>query len=161
MYAEIAAAVQSTKTVAELLKAAKSLTNYNELVAAVSEINARLMDATAVALASQEAHSRLMSRVAELEAELKIVRSWEDQMSRYALRELAPGVLAYALRQEEANGEPPHLLCTNCVGQRQKSLLQLRSQNEFGKWYLCHNCKSEIHIDSSYRPPVQNTNTCF
>lgn len=52
MYAEISAAIQSVKTVGELAKAASSIANHNELMAAVSEVNARLMDATAVALAS-------------------------------------------------------------------------------------------------------------
>ena len=154
MYAEITAAIQSTKTVAELLKAAKSLSNYSELVAAVSEVNSKLMEATAVALASQEAHSRLLARVAELEAEINQARGWEAQAGRYSLKELAPGLLAYSLRPEAADGEPLHWLCANCMADQRKSLLQMRSTNEFGKWYICHNCKSEIHIDSGYRPPA-------
>jgi hypothetical protein len=64
MYAEIVSAIESAKTLRELLKAASSLSNYNELVAAVSEVSARLMDATAVALASQEKQSELAQQVA-------------------------------------------------------------------------------------------------
>jgi len=70
MYAEISAAIQSAKALGELVKAAHGLANYNEFVTAVYEVNAKLMDATAVALASQEKQSSLANRVAELEDQL-------------------------------------------------------------------------------------------
>jgi len=70
MYAEISAAIQSGKALGELVKAAHGLANYNEFVTAVYEVNAKLMDATAVALASQEKQSSLANRVAELEDQL-------------------------------------------------------------------------------------------
>ncbi len=154
MYAEITSAIQSAKVLSDLLKSAKSLANYNELVAALSEVNTKLMDATAVALGSQEAQSKLHARVAELERELSRVAGWEEQVSRYALHELATGQFVFALRPALANQEPPHFLCSNCFTRHQKAILQLRNQNEFGRWYVCHNCKSEIHVDSGYRSPV-------
>jgi len=89
MYAEISAAIQSAKVLGELLKAAHGLANYNELVAAVSEVNAKLMDATAVALASQEKQSSLADRVAELENELLQLKNWESELQRYQLTRFA------------------------------------------------------------------------
>ncbi len=55
MYGEIIAAIGSAKALRELVKAATSLANNNELIAAVSDVNSKLMDATAVALESQVA----------------------------------------------------------------------------------------------------------
>ena len=52
MYAEIVAAVQSTKTLAELLKTAHSLSNYSELLIAVTAVQMKLTDAIASELAS-------------------------------------------------------------------------------------------------------------
>ena len=42
MYAEINAAVQSAKALFEVVKANKGLAEYNEIVAAVSEVNTKL-----------------------------------------------------------------------------------------------------------------------
>jgi hypothetical protein len=153
MYGEIIAAIQSTKALGELLKATTSLANHNDLMSAVSEVNSKLMDATAVALASQEAQSRYLARIRELETELNKVAGWEAQAVRYELRELSLGKFAYALRPEElAKGEPHHLLCANCFVKHQKALLQLNAHNEMGQWYDCHNCKSTLHTMQSVRP---------
>jgi len=54
MYAEISAAIQSAKVLGDLVRAAHGLANYNEFVTAVYQINAKLMQATGVALASQD-----------------------------------------------------------------------------------------------------------
>ena len=45
MYAEIVAAVQSTKALAELLKAAHGLSNYVELLTAVNAVQEKLSQA--------------------------------------------------------------------------------------------------------------------
>src|SRR5574340_867262 len=138
MYGEIVAAIQSTRALADLLRSAKDLANYNDVLTAVSEVNAKLMDATTVALASQEAQSRHLARIRQLEAELEKVAGWETLASRYVLQDLAPGRFVYALRPESANGEPQHMLCPNCFVKHQKALLQLNVSNELGQWYDCH-----------------------
>jgi hypothetical protein len=53
MYAELAAAVQSARALGTLIKAATSLSNYNELVLAVSDVTTKLLDANTVALEAQ------------------------------------------------------------------------------------------------------------
>ena len=45
MFVEITAAVQSVKVLNELVKAARGLKNFNDFVAAISEVNAKLMEA--------------------------------------------------------------------------------------------------------------------
>jgi ethanolamine utilization microcompartment shell protein EutL len=147
MHTEVAAALRSANVLVELLSTPKSLSNYEELTAAVLEVNSRLMNATTVALASQEVQSNLLSRIRELETELANVAGWEAQAERYALHTLAPERFAYALKPDAANGEPFHLLCANCFTKRQKVLLQLRNHNKFGRSYSCHNCRSEIYVD--------------
>ena len=70
MYAEISAAIQSARALGELVKAAHGLANYNEFITAISEVNTKLMDATAIALAGQEKQSALANRITELENQL-------------------------------------------------------------------------------------------
>lgn len=156
MYTEIAAAIQSAKTLAELLKAAKSLSNYNELVAAVSEVNSRLMEATAVALASQEKHSQLNARIAELESELAKTTAWESKIKRYQLVEFPKtGVLVYELRSDFEDSEPKHYLCPNCADKKQISMLQPLGKRRF---LNCNTCKASYQIEHLPDPNIKRSN---
>ena len=146
MYAEIAAAVTSAKTALDIAKAAHGLTNYNELIAAVSEVNAKLVQATAVALASLEKQTSLTSEIAELKEKLRETENWESQMKRYKLHEFPTKALAYAMQRGMEEGEPIHYLCTSCIDKKQKSTLQ-----PHGRFLNCPVCKT--HIETQVRPP--------
>jgi formylmethanofuran dehydrogenase subunit E len=147
MFSEISAAVASAKAALDIAKASHGLTNYNELVSAVSEVNAKLMDATTVALASLEKQTALTSEIAELKEKLREVENWEGQMKRYALFQFPTGALAYALQPGMEQNQPLHYLCASCVDKKQKSTLQPHD----GKLY-CIVCK--IDIASQERPPI-------
>ncbi|MCX7060066.1 MAG: hypothetical protein NTZ11_04120 [Gammaproteobacteria bacterium] len=149
MYAEISAAIQSVKTVSELAKAASSLSNYNELIAAVSDVNAKLMEATAMALASQERHSQLLNRVAQLEAELKLVHERRKLAERYELHKFPTGALAYRLREEYESPEPSHFLCAKCVDDGGHTKLQVLGNRRL----KCHTC--DVLIQTDFDPKVQ------
>ena len=149
MYAEITAAIQSVKTVSELAKAASSMANHNDLMAAVSEVNSRLMDATAVALASQERQSELLNRVAQLEKELETLRERQRVAKRYQLHKFPTGSLAYRLNEEHELTEPPHFLCAKCVDDGGHTKLQ-----PWGSHRLkCMTCGTVIQ--TKFAPPVQ------
>lgn len=96
MFLEISAAIASAKTALDIVKTANQLSNYNELVAAVSEVNAKLIDANVVALASLEKQSALNSEIADLKNKLREIENWEGQIKRYKLYEFPTGALAYA-----------------------------------------------------------------
>ncbi len=147
MFAEISAAVTSAKTALDIAKAAQGLSSYNELVSAVSEVNAKLMDATVVTLASLEKQSALTKEMAELKVKLREVEDWESQMKRYKLHAFATGTLAYALRSRKENGEPMHYLCTTCVDKKKKTTLQPKSSVLY-----CPECKINIITEES--PPI-------
>lgn len=148
MYAEISAALLSAKTALSIAKTAKELSNYNELVAAISEVNMKLMEATTVALASQEKQSELAHRVSELEKQLREIEDWENQIIRYQLYEFpTTKALAYALKPNSDNDEPQHYLCTTCVSKKQKTILQPKAHNLY-----CPVCDKYISKEPS--PPV-------
>jgi hypothetical protein len=140
MYAEIVSAIESAKTLRELLKAASSLSNYNELVAAVSEVNARLMDSTAVALASQEKQSELAQQVRELQEEVRKLTDWEPLARNYALKEVAAGVFSYVYTSSTPMQQPKHWACAKCFQDRKLSVLQ----RQLPPTYLCQSCGSKI-----------------
>lgn len=149
MYAEISAAISSAKTALNIAKAAHDLSNFNELVAAISEVNTKLMDATAVALASQEKQSALSNRVSELEDQLRQIENWESQIKRYKLHEFPETkTLAYKLQEDMSDDEPLHYLCATCVGKREKSIMQ-----PSGHTLHCPVCKINIYVQNP--PPLK------
>lgn len=124
MYAEIVAAVQSTKALAELLKAAHGLSNYVELLTAVNAVQEKLSQALVSNLESAEKQAALSERVRELEKQIAEVENWVRQMERYVLFEFPTRALTYAVKPGMEQGEPLHYLCTTCVNKRQKTILQ-------------------------------------
>jgi hypothetical protein len=144
MYAEIQAAIASTRFLGDIITASKDLRNFNELAAAVSEVNTKLMQATAVALASQEKQAALAERVRELENQITEVENWKTQLQRYTLFEFPTKALAYALKPGMEHGEPMHYLCTSCVDKKQKSTLQPNARS-----LHCPVCKTNIDVQSA------------
>lgn len=125
------------------------LSNFNELVAAVSEVNAKLVDATTAALASLEKQSILSDRVAELEDKLREKEDWESQLKRYKLHEFpTTKALAYALQPDMADGEPLHYLCATCLNKAQKTILQ-----PAGHLLCCPVCNQQIAAQKA--PPTK------
>ena len=147
MYSEITAAIQSTKTAIELVKAAHGLSNYSELLTAVTAVQIKLTDAIASELASQEKQAALAQRVRELEKQIAEIEDWKSQIQRYALFQLPTGALAYALKPGQENGEPMHYLCTACVDKKKKTTLQLS-----GRFLHCPECNSKIATRET--PPI-------
>ena len=150
MYSEIVAAIQSTKTAIELVKAANGLSNYSELLTAVTAVQIKLTDAIASELESQEKQAALAERVRELEKQIAEIEDWKNQIQRYALFQFHTGALAYALKLGHENGEPMHYLCTACVDKKKKTTLQPDDRR-----LHCPECKTDIYTQ---KPSPLNVN---
>jgi len=153
MIQELMLASQSVQALGSLLKTASTLANYNEIVAAVAEVNSKLMQANTVALGSQEKQAELAMKILSLEAEIRANQKWEEEAGRYKLHLLAPGVVAYTLKIGMENGDPPHYLCANCMSKHQRSFLQVASEGEYSRSYICHNCSAQLRISTGTPPP--------
>ena len=142
MFAEISAAASSAKIALELVKAANKLANYNELVAAVSEVNAKLMDATVIALASQEKQSTLADEVRALKQELVERENWERESQNYTLQ--AVGVegqhFAQVYKPTMQSTKARHWACAKCF--QEQKMYPLSAHKRFS--YKCANCGTEI-----------------
>lgn len=152
MYSEIVAAIQSTKTAIELVKAANGLSNYSELLTAVTAVQIKLTDAIASELESQEKQAALAERVRELEKQIADIEDWKNQIQRYALFQFPTGALAYALKPGHENGEPMHYLCTACVDKKKKTTLQPGDRR-----LHCPECKTNIYTQKA--PPINVNRT--
>jgi DNA-directed RNA polymerase subunit RPC12/RpoP len=146
MTAEIAGAVHSIRLLMDVLKANKSLTNFNELVAAVAEVNADLLSAQAVALTSQKHELALTQRVGELEKEIAELKDWDREAERYQLTAIAPQVFAHRLKPGMEQGEPTHYVCTHCFSDKKKSILHAMPPSEHPRAYECPRCQQRLMV---------------
>ncbi len=144
MYAEIVAAVQSTKTLAELLKATHGLSNYVELLTAVNTVQEKLSQALISNLESAEKQAALSEKVRELKKQIAEVKNWEHQMQRYTLFQFPTGALAHAIKLGIEQDQPLHYLCTSCVDKKQKTILQ-----PYGRLLRCTVCETDIAMKHS------------
>ena len=124
MYTEISAAFQSVKAAIALIKATQGLSNSTEVLTAVNDVQMKLGDAIASALASQEKEAALAAQVRDLEMQLRDIEDWKSQIQRYELFQFPTGTFAYKLKEDMANGEPIHYLCSACADKKQKTTLQ-------------------------------------
>lgn len=143
-FPEINAAVQSAKVLYEIIKTNKDLAEFNELNAAVGDLNAKLVSVTTVTLASQEKQAALSEKIRELENELMELKNWDREAKRYQLTELCAGVFCFIVKPGMENGEPNHKICAACFNKKQKGYLQRTEFNGHGTRYKCGACGSEI-----------------
>jgi hypothetical protein len=140
MAAEILAGLGALKTAFDLAKGLKDIDDAARRNAAVIELQEKI-------LAAQEAQSTLVKHIDELEAKVTGYENWETEKKRYALTDFGGNSFAYALKPEEANGEPAHRICPNCYEKRQKAILQFKFRAATGrdKW-ICNNCSKEFEF---------------
>lgn len=128
MSIEVAGTVQSIRLLWDFVKANKTLANYNELVSAVSEVNADLIASQAATITSQKNEIALTEQVRELKQKVMALENWDREAERYALTDFAPGVPTRKLKPGMENGESTHPLCANCFARQKKSYLQYGPQ---------------------------------
>jgi len=148
MISELLSAAASVKALNDILKAALDLHTFNQVVAALSKVNADLMNAQAAALKAQDEQAQLAKKVRELEDQVTAATRWETVSQHYKLRALVPDVFAYEYAATGPDTDPPHFACANCFQLRVRSILQLDSFWEGGKRYTCPRCNTELKADN-------------
>ncbi len=155
MYAEISAAIKSAEVFLEIVKAAKSLSNYNEFVAAVSEVNTKLLHFLTAAVASKENELTLTNRIRQLEEDIAKREDWERTAKDYTLQNVGADNFAYVYKPIMQSNQARHWACVKCFKDKKCYPLQFQRPPA----YICPNCGSKIHpykagrivrIDESY-----------
>ena len=143
MIAEFLGAAQSVQVLASLLKSAQGLTNYNEIVAAVSEVNAKLMAAQAVGVQSLDAQRTLHDRVRELEQQVEAFTEWKKFAPDYALQAVGAFKRDFVrvYKPQTASDQPKHWVCARCYEEKKRYVLN-QTRNEHA--YECPNCKAQV-----------------
>ena len=145
MYAEIKAAVDSFKVILNIASASKDFRNFNELSAAVSEVNGKLSIALTAVLAGQEKQAALSERVRQLEAELMQCKNFEAESENYVLQEVGMGTFARVYKPVVQTKQPRHWACAHCFDNHHRSILQYWKQYS----YKCPHCGATIEASKN------------
>lgn len=142
MYAEIQAAISSTRLLADIIKASKELRESGELAAAVSDLNAKLLHVGGVALAGQEKQAALAERIRELEQELVSLKNWDAQAQDYTLQAVGVEKVHFAQVYKPAvqSSKARHWACAKCFQDRKLYILSAHDRFQ----YKCPNCGTVI-----------------
>ncbi len=108
---------QSTRALLELKVDAETAVRINALLTEVGDLTGKVIEA-------HTAHWQCQEKAMQLEKEIRRLKDFEAESQRYALKEIAPGALAYQLRADRQGEEPVHYLCAACYAQHNKSILQ-------------------------------------
>lgn len=145
MIAEISAALASLNTIREIAQNASSARDQANINEAVTDIQARLIEAQNGVIESQAEQTRLAARVEELEQECMRLEDWSREAESYRLHEIARGIFAYIHQNSEQPMESAHKLCSNCFNQGTKSILQQQRVAEGRQLRVkCHRCGSDM-----------------
>jgi len=145
--AEISSLISGIKGTIDITKGLKSAYDANTIFQAQTDILERLFAIQSEALSLQEKHSTLIDEKRELENRIKEFENWSESEIQYSLRKLTGGVFVIEPNKSHKSPKPKHWLCTNCYGNKKKSILQpARTTHDF--FFECLECKNKIMVYS-------------
>jgi predicted RNA-binding Zn-ribbon protein involved in translation (DUF1610 family) len=134
----------AVKGIASVLKTVDDV----KIKEAISGIQDSLLDVQSKLLAAQAQYEQLADAKRQAEQKLTSYEKWDTESARYALKEIVSGIFVYALKPDQANGEPVHWLCPNCFQERQKSILSKPRVDNLN--YKCNRCSFDVAPTSAY-----------
>jgi hypothetical protein len=122
---------------------AKALETIHEAVAR----DRAVIDLQKEILTAQQAQFALIERVRDFEKQLATFEDWDAEKKRYQMKDFGGGTIAYSLKPEMADGEPPHNLCSACYQNRKKGILQPMGINAYRQQMVkCAECNKDFTL---------------
>jgi hypothetical protein len=136
MVGEVFAGLGAIKTAFDIAKGLKDIDDAARRNAAVIELQEKILTA-------QQEQMALVERIGELEEQIGRFETWEAEKKRYKLTDYGGGTFAYALKPEEAKGEPEHRICAHCYESGHRALLQFAHKSGGQDYFDCLRCKTK------------------
>lgn len=149
------AMITGIKTAIDLARTVKDITDDIELKEKTSELYNSIISLQNGIMSMQAENHSLLQENQALSKKLMKVETWENEKSKYSLREICSKVFVYASEETDTNTEPHHWICAKCYNQGVKSILQFKDAAYSGHYYVCHNCTSEICDHSKAQQPTR------
>lgn len=120
-------------------------------------LQGHILDAQQSLFTAQELQAAATKRIDELEQQIEKLRDWSADQQRYELADTGQGSLAYRLKEDMANGEPPHWICPNCYQNGKKAIMKEEAL-PIGRaeTLACHPCGLDIvtcGVRHNQKPP--------
>jgi hypothetical protein len=141
---------------------AKDLVNLHDATVRqgkVAELQRQILDAQQSAIDANQERATLMETISQLKGKVAQLEAWNTEKNRYRKVEVAPGVIAYALKQDE-DREPAHYACTDCYSDNRISILKPETWDPGRcKVLSCHRCGSALYLAGAMWPEHQKYRT--
>jgi hypothetical protein len=111
------------KSAAEITKAMTEASDPNQIRTKTFELTREIMSAQSCTIDIQSAQFELLQSKRGLEEEIARLKAWNTEKYRYELRNVAPGAVAYVLKDTMRGSEPVHWICANCFQSGKKRFL--------------------------------------
>ncbi|CAH0338934.1 hypothetical protein [Rhizobium sp. CECT 9324] len=135
------------KTAVDIGKTIKEINDLTVIRSKVIEMQDIILGAQSSAMAVQTQLFELIQENSELKAKVAAVDDWKATAARYQLKDYGEGTYAYELKEDAANGEPPHKLCPVCFENDKRSLLQFQGKTVSKQhMYKCHSCGGDFYL---------------
>ena len=136
MVAEVFAGIGAFKSMLDMAKSLKDMSDATIRNGAVIELQGQILSAQADQMA-------LVERIQSLEAKVANFETWDTEKKRYELKNLGWGAQAYMLKPEARGGEPAHWVCPNCFSDRKIKIIQHAMVVGRGTIWICPTCRTE------------------
>ena len=133
------------KTATGLLQEAIEIRDATKFRDTVGKLQTQILAAQQSAVSAYSAQTAMSEEISQLKAQVTRLEAWDAEKQRYELKDVGLGSVAYAIKESERRGEPPHQICAACYQHHRKSFLQPHSRN-MHKLLICADCKAEIAI---------------
>jgi len=141
----------------ELLATAKrilELTQDAKVKAAIGDHQTKLLELQTAHLELLGKCHALFAENAELKEQVAKLQKFLADAKRYKLITPAPGFSAYALKEDCADGEPPHWICATCLRNGKIGFLQTSQNDAFQRQFfsqsikhlVCDCCKTTFEL---------------
>jgi hypothetical protein len=148
----IGAVATSLNTAVNIAKAMIDVRDATAFQGKVFELQRAIIDAQQSVFAANEERSTLIQKVGQLEKHISELEAWAAEKQRYELIQIAPGLVAYAVKDGMRGFEPFHYLCANCYTAGKKSYLQQHIRGPLVDRYKCNACGEEITNNKGQGP---------
>lgn len=154
---EFTVAITAFKAAKDIAQGMLGLRDTEAFKAKLIEFQSKILDAQGAVFAANDERADLIHKIAELEKELAMIRAWEVEKQKYALKSLKEtadsAIYVYTSKEGINDGEPEHYICVKCYQDGYKSILQSEIRNPGrSRVSVCHRCKSEIYTSGFWHP---------
>jgi len=106
--ATIGGALASINAARDIAKTMIGLRDTELLQAKTIELNGLILEALSKAIDAKQAEAAQVDEIRTLKEEIAHLKAWGDEKTRYEMKQIDSGFVAYMLKKEERGSEPPH-----------------------------------------------------